>query len=148
MPRKTVSILDRFAAKVALTDSGCVEWIGGETTTGYGQIYPGPGARVAKYLAHRWSYEYHTGTPIPAGHEIDHLCGNRSCVNPDHLEPVTHAENLMRGGSPSAINAKRTHCPRGHEFSEDNIRWRNGTTRECRACIRIRDLKRRPRKAA
>jgi hypothetical protein len=144
-----VSVLDRFAAKIALTDAGCIEWMGGKTKTGYGQIYPGPGASIAKYLAHRWSYEYHTGRPIPDGLEIDHLCGNRSCVNADHLEPVTHAENLMRSNGFSAVYARRTHCVNGHEFSSDNTRWRNGSSRECRACIRIRDQKRsRQRKAA
>jgi len=148
MPRKPTPILDRFATKIALADTGCIEWIGGKSNTGYGQIFSGPGS-TAKLMAHRWSYEYHTGNPIPAGLEIDHLCGNPSCVNPEHLEPVTHTENLMRGNSFSAVNARRTHCTRGHEFSADNIRWRNGSTRECRACIRIREQKRiRPRKAA
>lgn len=146
---KIRSVLDRFAEKVALTESGCLEWIGGKTVTGYGQIYAGTDAPVVKYMAHRWSYEHHVG-PIPDGLEIDHLCGNRACVNPDHLEPVKHAENLMRSDGFSAVHAKKTHCLNGHEFTAENTRQRKGRGgRECRACCRDRDRARyRRRKAA
>ena len=124
--------LDRFADKIALTDSGCIEWIAGTQGEGYGQFFRGrtvPGEH-GKIAAHRWSYEYHVG-PIPAGMEIDHLCRNRLCVNPEHLEPVTSQENISR----SHGNGRKTHCPSGHPYSGDNLRVYRGT-RFCRACSR------------
>lgn len=88
--------LDRFADHVALTGTGCIEWIGGRTTAGYGSF----AARTArgaekKVMAHRWSYEHHVGA-IPEGLDLDHLCRNRACINPEHLEPVTRAVNIQR----------------------------------------------------
>jgi hypothetical protein len=150
MARRPRPIVDRFAAKIALTESGCIVWLGGKNKNGYGQIHAGPDFGVARFLVHRWSYEYHVG-PIPDGLEIDHLCKNTSCVNPDHLEPVTHAENLMRSDGFSAAHAQQTHCLNGHEFNAENTRLRRGRGgRECRPCCRERDRKRpsRLRKAA
>jgi hypothetical protein len=71
---------------------------------------------------------------VGEGLELDHLCRNRSCVNPAHLEAISHKENILRGESFSSINAKRTHCKHGHEFTPENTyRWR-GKMRTCRAC--------------
>jgi hypothetical protein len=114
--------LDRFADKIALTDSGCIEWIGGLNGAGYGQFYVGRKSRddTGKGYAHRWSYEYHVG-PIPNGHHLDHLCRNTACVNTEHLEPVTPRENLLRGDGPSAIHAKKSHCPEGHPYAGKNL---------------------------
>lgn len=144
--------LDRFADKIALTDSGCVEWIGGLNGVGYGQFYVGRASldETGKSYAHRWSYEYHVG-PIPDGLTIDHLCRNRACVNPEHLEPVTHRENLMRGTCPSALHAKKTHCPQGHPYAGDNLYVHPVKgQRICRTCGRERALTkyRRNRKAS
>jgi hypothetical protein len=88
--------------------------------------------------AHRAVYEMEVG-PIADGLEIDHLCRNRGCVNPAHLEPVTHKENVLRGATVPGLNAVKTHCLRGHEFDEENTRHiaRNGR-RVCRACMRER----------
>lgn len=147
MPNRLGQVLrpavDRFAEKVALTDSGCIEWVGGLNGVGYGQFYVGKKAHgdTGKTYAHRWSYEYHVG-PIPDGLHLDHLCRNRACVNPEHLEPVTVRENLLRGEGPSAVHAKKTHCPEGHPYAGDNL-YVNPTKgiRQCRACGRERSLR-------
>lgn len=127
--------LDRFAEKVALTDAGCIEWIASTNGGGYGTFYPGNSG--ASVVAHRWSYEYHVG-PIPDGLYLDHLCRNRACVNPDHLEPVTQRENLMRSDSPSARAARKTHCPQGHPYANANV-FIDAGKRKCRTCVRTRN---------
>lgn len=123
--------LDRFAEKIALADSGCIEWIASTQGQGYGQFYDGhtSGGPSGKIAAHRWSYEYHVG-PIPEGLQIDHLCRNRICVNPDHLEPVTAQENLRR----SEGNHKKTHCPSGHPYDDANTYLTPAGARICRTC--------------
>lgn len=93
--------------------SGCWEWTGAVDLNGYGVVY-GNG-RMRK--AHRVLYEKANGT-VPHGLELDHLCRNRKCVNPDHLEPVTHRENILRGVGTAASRARQTHCKHGHEFGE------------------------------
>ena len=111
--------------------SGCWLWTGSENFGGYGRFY----LHNKKFAAHRTSYELFKG-PIPGGLQLDHLCRVRCCVNPDHLEIVTGAENMRRGFSPSGINAKKTHCHRGHPLSGDNIVGTRG--RDCRECNNIR----------
>lgn len=133
MAPKPRPAVDRFAEKVALTDTGCLEWLAGVTQDGYGRFRPG-GRAFPTGLAHRWSYEWHVG-PIPDGLHLDHLCRNPSCVNPDHLEPVTCQENSLRGTGFVATNAAKTHCPAGHPYSGENLylyRWSRG----CRTCRR------------
>jgi len=126
---------ERFLAKVKKVESGCWEWQAGHYPTGYGLFsmkHPGGGWEMR--YAHRVAYELFKG-PIPAGLELDHLCRNRGCVNPDHLEAVTHATNIRRGAGPLADNARKTHCIRGHLLEGDNVRVRPGTGwRSCRAC--------------
>lgn len=126
--------VDRFAEKIALTDNGCVEWIAGTNGTGYGQFGIGPRSARKKVYVHRWSYEHHVG-PIPEGLVIDHLCGNRLCVLPAHLEAVTQRVNLARANDLSTRNANKARCPAGHVYAGDNLyiyRW----SRMCRACRR------------
>lgn len=136
---KARPVLDRFAAKIALTDSGCIEWIAGTNGVGYGFLRLAPSEGSRKIYAHRWSYEHHVG-PIPDGLQIDHLCRNTLCVNPAHLEPVTPGENFLRGFGSPADNARKTHCLVGHPFSAENtyIHPSDGS-RRCRCCSRARD---------
>ena len=118
----------------------CWEWTGTTTVHGYGQ------SKVAgkNQSAHRTSYELLVG-PIPEGLQIDHLCRNRSCVNPSHMEPVTQQENMRRGDGAGAKNASKTHCKWGHEFSDENtyMQGPGGKHRGCLACRAIRNEKRR-----
>lgn len=137
--------IDRFAEKVALNDTGCLVWLAGDNGVGYGLFYEG---RAKRGYAHRWSYEYHVG-PIPDGLHLDHLCRNRRCVNPKHLEPVTLRENLLRGVGPSAKNAQKTHCPEGHPYAGANLYvYPTSGIRRCRECGRQQQLLARRRKAS
>ncbi len=115
---------------------GCWIWQGVPAGKGYGQIiYKGVRMQV-----HRAVYEVLVG-PIPDGLQIDHRCRTRLCVRPDHLEVVTCRENVRRGNGPAAINARRTHCKRGHEYVQVPYGGRQGRGR--RVCNICRGLDRR-----
>ena len=119
----------------------CWFWMAAKTN-GYGVVQHN--GRVQR--AHRVVYEHLVG-PIPVGLELDHLCRNRACVNPAHLEPVTGKDNIARGESMSALHSRQTHCRAGHEFTPDNTYLRkrgHNTERFCRECCRARDRRRRP----
>jgi len=124
--------------------NGCWVWSGyTKGKDGYGRI----SVLGKKILAHRASYEFFNDTKIPDGLEVDHLCRNRKCVNPKHLELVTHSENAKRGMTGKVPcsshftqennpNTKKTHCPKGHLYSSENTRIVNGK-RVCIACNKL-----------
>lgn len=115
---------------------GCiVSTIGVNPTTGYSSIWglKEDGVGGQRFYAHRVMYTALVGT-IPDGLTLDHLCRNRPCVNPDHLEPVTYRENILRSRNAAAENARKTHCIRGHELPPPDERGR----RTCKPCIAAR----------
>jgi HNH endonuclease len=129
------SAKERFLGKIEITADDCWNWTAGCFPTGYGKFRVG---RTGTSLAHRWSYLFFIG-PIPEGKEIDHLCRNRKCVNPTHLEPVSRRENTLRGEAPNTNRARalgRTHCPAGHPYDSENTYYHPAGYRACRACNR------------
>ena len=114
--------------------SRCWLWTGGVTPAGYGRVK----WDHADVTVHRLTWEWKNG-PIPDGLQLDHLCRNRRCVRPSHLEPVTCRENLRRGNGWAGRNAQKTHCKYGHEFTDENIYYppTRPNQRNCRACNRL-----------
>ncbi len=115
-------------------NSGCWLWTGSLGGNGYARL----SINRKMVAAHRAAYEFVKG-PIPDGLELDHLCRVRSCVNPDHLEPVTHRENAIRGLAPGQLAARNkaiTHCPKGHPYAGGNLYITPSGCRNCVACNR------------
>jgi hypothetical protein len=127
-PRGTIA--ERLARHTSKTEA-CWVWTG-FCAYGYGRIRVGGRSRPAHIIA--WE---EVNGPVPEGFELDHLCRNHSCVRPDHLEAVTHQENVLRGESFAAKHSRVTACPSGHRYDKANTYRRNGQ-RFCRACNRER----------
>ena len=119
-----------FWQRVRVLQNGCWSWRGRRTILGYGVFYLPVRHNV---YAHRIAYRMLVG-PIPVGLEIDHLCRLTSCVNPSHLEAVTHGENLRRAGVYGLWQRRRTHCPQGHPYSAGNLYSQPDGRRTCRIC--------------
>lgn len=115
---------------------------------GYGRIRGSVKGVEYHFFAHRRIYEMLRG-PVPDDLTLDHLCRVRHCVNPAHLEPVSNRENVLRGVGPTAENARRTHCRRGHPFAGKNLiltpasDGTSGVWRGCRECVNARRRERR-----
>lgn len=123
--------MKRFWEKVdKISDpNGCWIWTGYVNPKGYGNFHS-PGRSK---LVHRIAYELLIGQ-VPADLCLDHLCRNRRCCNPSHLEPVTPRVNNLRGEGLAAICAAKTHCKNGHEYTPENTYWEKGKKRKCRIC--------------
>lgn len=128
--RKIIPLRDRFWSKVEKTTT-CWNWIGAKSHQGYGQFTDHTSR--SNWPAHRLAYELAVG-PIPDGLQLDHLCRNRACVRPDHLEPVDAKTQASRRGA--AVAAQNTHCRKGHPYDLYGRRYPNGN-RYCGECNRV-----------
>lgn len=131
---------ERIHQKLAI-EHGCWVWYGPLDRDGYGRCYI---KHPRQQRAHRTVWTLLIG-PIPEGLMMDHLCRNRRCVNPEHLEIVTPRVNVLRGDTVTSRNLRKTHCPQGHPYSEENTGY-TGRSRWCRTCKRDKDREKRARK--
>lgn len=143
----TQPIADRVAARVVITTAGCHEWTGAIGADGYGRIKLRVDGRPATLATHRVAYELANG-PIPDGLHIDHLCRNRPCCNPAHLEAVTQAVNNERMRTAHSIGGAAGTCIHGHEFTDANTYVTPDGRRQCRACNKERARVHRHNRAA
>ncbi|MBZ6258153.1 HNH endonuclease [Streptomyces olivaceus] len=148
----TLTAADRFAAKVNTAGpvslyrdapGPCHIWTGGARSKRdhdagqFGEYYGAFYTNGRTVRAHQYAYEQAHG-PIPTGAEVDHRCRRRNCVNVLHLELTDHRTNTLRSTGPTAINARKTHCPAGHAYDATNTRRRPDNSRACRTCERTR----------
>jgi hypothetical protein len=137
---KYKSIKSRILAWIKKVD-GCWEWQGHLSQDGYGRIQMGSRKDNTRKVkeAHIISYESFVGK-VPEGLVLDHLCRNRRCVNPTHLEPVTMYENIKRGEAGKHFKDK-THCPAGHPYQGTNVMLTTKGYRRCRKCTYTQTMK-------
>ena len=127
-------VIERIRRRIKEIEGGCWEWQGALSTAGYGRIAWAHAPHKMTYASvHRVLYTVDVG-PIPKGLDLDHLCRVRRCVNPEHLEPVSRSENLLRGDTVPARRAAVTRCPRGHEYSPENTLVSRRGQRSCKEC--------------
>ncbi len=128
--KPSAAVRERFMGKVRV-GKDCWEWLGAINNHGYGTF------SVARrtHSAHKFSYEMYVGA-VPHGLDLDHLCRNRWCVNPAHLEPVTRRENTLRGEHPAAVSYVTKTCGRGHSITGDNVRVIRRHGRQYESCLR------------
>ena len=126
-------LLARWFMRALPRPDGCWLWLGQVNEDGYGYFAIDGSHKV---VAHRWGYEQLVA-PVDDDLVLDHLCRHRTCCNPAHLEPVTQAENILRGEGHAAVNAAKTHCPAGHPYDGDNLYVTPRGGRICRTCARV-----------
>lgn len=126
-------MMERFNSKYTIQKNGCWDWIGQVYPNGYGSLW----VRGKNVFAHRFSYQMFNGA-IPEKLTVDHLCKNRKCVNPFHLDLTTRVDNVQRSNNEIANNKAKTHCPYGHEYNLENIYFRKNGHRSCIACTKRR----------
>ena len=137
MSRIKKSVEERLLEGIHILESACWVWSGADSGNGYGRISVKGKTRATHIVA----WELMKGERVPEGMVLDHQCLNRRCCTPEHLQPIPGIVNTLIGEGPTAKNALKTHCLRGHEFNEENtiVRVRNGRkSRECRACRKER----------
>lgn len=132
----TKPVEPRLNAYSVRRENGCIDWTRAKGRFGYGVI------RVSGKIreAYRVAYEFYRG-PVPTGLVLDHLCRNPACINPDHLETVTQAENIRRGMLPNNLIHKSGRCSHGHEMSGGNLHVSPKGVRVCRACSRAASIR-------
>lgn len=129
MPRGYTTTIGSIMGRLIVQETGCALWPGAARgPKGYGKV----GYQYKTVFVYKLLYEHFVG-PVPEGLQLDHLCRNPRCCNFAHLEEVTPAENLRRGNGVSAVNARKTHCPKGHPYSHTDKRGR-----VCRICVNER----------
>jgi hypothetical protein len=128
------SLWELCSTRIEPLPSGCWRWTGCISRAGYGRVRVG-GTKGKLWQAHRAVYEHYRG-PVADGLELDHLCRNRWCVNPDHVEPVSHVINVRRGESRTMVIQRSGTCIRGHDRSTETSYSRKGWVSRCRACRR------------
>ena len=140
---KTHALPEQVLSNILVDASGCLLWQGSLAAKGYAQTM----INRKNIRVHRLVYENING-PIPKGLTIDHLCRVRHCVNSRHMEAVTSKINILRGVGPTAQNARKTHCCRGHEFTDENTHISPQPARVCLTCAKRYRRESRERKAA
>lgn len=136
--RSAISLEARFWEKVDKRGPDeCWPWRASRYRTGYGRFGVGPASSRVQTSAHRVAFDLANG-PIPEGLVVDHICAVRECVNPRHLQVLTNAANILRGTGPTAVNARKTSCMRGHAFDDTNTGRNTFGNRFCRTCEALR----------
>ncbi|MGW5518483.1 HNH endonuclease signature motif containing protein [Nocardia africana] len=140
-----MSLIQKLYANTEFVPQGCWNWTRAKSAAGYGVVRPAGSKQVV--YTHRASFEFHRG-PIPTGMDIDHLCRNRACCNPTHLEAVTHQVNMLRAPFTALdLHRNKTHCVNGHEFTPENT-YQARSQRRCKTCRKASDAARYLRRKA